>query len=161
MPLFDSLFNFAHWLTRNREEAEDLVQETYAKALKGFRTFSAGTNFRAWMFRILKNTFLTSRAGLARYKMVSLSDEEGRMELPVAPETPESLFLTAADRDTVRQAIEALPLHFQEVLLLCEVEKMSYEEIALVLSIPRGAVESRLHRAREQLRLRFKNYFDV
>ena len=65
MPLFDSLYNFAHWLTRNREEAEDLVQETYAKALKGFSTFQPGTNFRAWMFRILKNSFLTSRAGLA------------------------------------------------------------------------------------------------
>src|SRR6266496_6600737 len=58
MPLFDSLYNFAHWLTQNREEAEDLVQETYAKALKGFGSFQPGTNFRAWIFRILRNTFL-------------------------------------------------------------------------------------------------------
>ena len=62
-PLFDQLYNFAHWLTRNREEAEDLVQETYAKALKGFASFRLGSNFRAWMYRILRNTFLTSRTG--------------------------------------------------------------------------------------------------
>src|SRR5579862_284840 len=64
MPLFEQLYNFAHWLTQNREEAEDLVQETYAKALKGFSSFQLGTNFRAWMYRILRNTFLTSRTGL-------------------------------------------------------------------------------------------------
>src|SRR5215831_17683718 len=61
MPMFASLYNFAHWLTHNREEAEDLVQETYLKALKGFVSFQPGTNFRAWMYRILRNTFLTSR----------------------------------------------------------------------------------------------------
>jgi len=59
MPLFDQLYNFAHWLTHNRDEAEDLVQETYVKALKGFSSFRLGTNFRAWMYRILRNTFLT------------------------------------------------------------------------------------------------------
>ena len=64
MPLFDQLYNFARWLTQNREEAEDLVQETYAKALKAFSSFQLGTNFRAWMYRILRNTFLTSRTGL-------------------------------------------------------------------------------------------------
>jgi len=64
MPLFDQLYNFARWLTRNRDEAEDLVQETYVKGLRGFSSFQLGTNFRAWMFRILRNTFLTSRTGL-------------------------------------------------------------------------------------------------
>src|SRR5437868_9562224 len=129
MPLFDSLFNFAHWLTRNREEAEDLVQETYAKALKGFSTFQPGTNFRAWMFRILKNSFLTTRAGLARYKMISLGDDEQDLELPAATQTPENELLALRDRQAVRQAIGELPLHFQEVLLLCDVEEMSYQEI--------------------------------
>ena len=64
MPLFDQLYNFAHWLTQDKSEAEDLVQETYTKALRGFSGFQAGTNFRAWIFRILRNTFLTSRTGL-------------------------------------------------------------------------------------------------
>src|SRR6201997_4110545 len=73
MPLLDSLYNFAHWLTQNREEAEDLVQETYVKALKGFGSFQLGTNFRAWIFRILRNTFLTSRTGL---KSTAFEDQE-------------------------------------------------------------------------------------
>ena len=72
MPLFDQLYNFARWLTQNREEAEDLVQETYAKALKGFSSFQLGTNFRAWMYRILRNTFLTSRTGLRATSTVPL-----------------------------------------------------------------------------------------
>ena len=76
MPLFTSLYNFAHWLTHNREEAEDLVQETYLKALKGFASFQQGTNFRAWMYRILRNTFLTSRSGL-REKMTVPLDRRG------------------------------------------------------------------------------------
>src|SRR5258708_20245063 len=63
MPLFEQLYNFAHWLSKNREEAEDLVQETYAKALRGFSSYQPGTNFRAWMYRIMRNTFLTSRTG--------------------------------------------------------------------------------------------------
>src|SRR5207302_1886303 len=75
MPLFDQLYNFAHWLTRNREEAEDLVQETYTKALKGFSSFQLGTNFRAWMYRILRNTFLTTRTGLKVAMTVPLEPE--------------------------------------------------------------------------------------
>jgi RNA polymerase sigma-70 factor, ECF subfamily len=93
MPLFDQLYNFAHWLTRNREEAEDLVQETYAKALKGFSSFRLGTNFRAWMFRILRNTFLTSRTGLKATMTLSLDSEEDGPELPVEGNTPETILM--------------------------------------------------------------------
>ncbi len=75
MPLFDCLYNFACWLTQNREEAEDLVQETYAKALKAFSSYQPGTNFRAWMYRILRNTFLSSRTGMKQ--SVPLEDEDG------------------------------------------------------------------------------------
>ena len=83
MPLFDRLYNFAHWLTQDRQEAEDLVQETYAKALKGFPSFQPGTNFRAWMYRILRNTFLTSRTGLQASATVPLDLEgEGEALLP-------------------------------------------------------------------------------
>src|SRR6476646_10649605 len=90
MPLFDPLYNFAHWLTQNREEAEDLVQETYAKALKGFSSFQLGTNFRAWMYRILRNTFLTSRTGLRATSTIPLDSEEDGPELAVEKETPET-----------------------------------------------------------------------
>src|SRR5208282_6585874 len=94
MPLFDSLYNFARWLTHNREEAEDLVQETYGKALKGFESFQPGTNFRAWMFRILRNTFLTSRTGLKGGMTISLDSEETTSEAAVDKATPETIFIT-------------------------------------------------------------------
>ncbi len=153
MPLFDSLYNFAHWLTRNREEAEDLVQETYAKALKGFGSFQPGTNFRAWIFRILRNTFLTSRTGLAATKTVPLESEDDREQaVAVSHGTPESILLEQADQQRVRAALEQVPVNFREVLLLCEVEEMSYQEIADTLAVPLGTVMSRLHRARKALR---------
>ena len=83
MPLLGRLYNFAHWLTQDRSEAEDLVQEACMKALKGFGSFRQGTNFRAWMYRILKNTFLTSRAGLGAAP-VSLDDDEAAPVEPIA-----------------------------------------------------------------------------
>jgi len=151
MPLFDQLFNFAHWLTQDRTEAEDLVQETYVKALKGFSSFQPGTNFRAWMYRILRNTFLTSRTGLKASATIPLDSEDGP-ELPAGPETPETILIEHSQSQTLQTAIESLPIHFREVLLLCEVEEMSYQEIAETLSIPMGTVMSRLSRARRALR---------
>jgi RNA polymerase sigma-70 factor (ECF subfamily) len=153
MPLFDSLYNFAHWLTQNREEAEDLVQETYAKALKGFGSFQPGTNLRAWIFRILRNTFLTSRSGLAAIKTVPLESEDYREQaVAVSHDTPESSLLEQADQQRVRAALDQVPVSFREMLLLCEVEEMSYQEIADTLAVPLGTVMSRLHRARKALR---------
>lgn len=152
MPLFGSLYNFACWLTRNREDAEDLVQETYVKALKGFRSFQPGTNFRAWTFRILRNTFLTSRAGLEATMTVPLDVEDQEPALPATTETPESILLERSNQQLVQDAIERLPVIFREALLLCDVEEMSYQEIAETLSIPIGTVMSRLARARRALR---------
>ena len=151
MPLFDQLYNFAHWLTQERTEAEDLVQETYAKALKGLSSFQPGTNFRAWMYRILRNTFLTSRTGLKASAMVPL-DAEDAPELPAGQENPETILLERSQHELLQSAIAALPFHFREILLLCEVEEMSYQEIAETLSIPIGTVMSRLSRARRTLR---------
>ena len=152
MPLFDQLYNFAHWLTRNRDDAEDLVQETYVKALRGFSSFQLGTNFRAWMFRILRNTFLTSRTGLKAIMTVPLDlDEDGPNE-PVEPATPETIIIERYDSQIMQSASDELPLYFREILLLCEVEEMSYQEIAETLSIPIGTVMSRLSRARKTLR---------
>jgi RNA polymerase sigma-70 factor (ECF subfamily) len=152
MPLFPQLYNFAHWLTQNREEAEDLVQETYAKALKGFSSFQQGTNYRAWMYRILRNSFLTSRSGLRVKMTVPLDSDEDGTQLAIEAETPETLLLSRSDSEAVRKAIEDLPLHHREVILLCEVEEMSYQEIAETLSVPIGTVMSRLSRARRTLR---------
>jgi RNA polymerase sigma-70 factor (ECF subfamily) len=152
MPLFDQLYNFAHWLTQNREEAEDLVQETYAKALKGFASFQLGTNFRAWMYRILRNTFLTSRTGLRAASTVPLDLEEDGHDVVVENENPESILLSRASSQLLEGAIGNLPVHFREILLLCDVEEMSYQEIAETLSIPIGTVMSRLSRARKTLR---------
>ena len=152
MPLFDQLYNFAHWLTHDRDEAEDLVQETYAKALRGFSSFEPGTNFRAWMYRILRNTFLTSRTGLKAAAVNVPLEAEERSEVAVTSDTPETIFLERANQQLVQEAIAELPLHFREILLLCEVEEMSYQEIAETLVIPQGTVMSRLSRARAALR---------
>jgi RNA polymerase sigma-70 factor, ECF subfamily len=148
LPLFDQLYNFARWLTQDTTEAEDLVQETFTKALRGFSSFQAGTNFRAWMYRILRNSFLSSKTGL---KSTVAFDEE---ELEPAPDasTPETVLIEQANREMVQQALSELPGHFREILLLCEVEEMSYQEIADTLAIPAGTVMSRLSRARKALR---------
>ena len=152
MPLFDQLFNFAHWMAQNREEAEDLVQETYAKALRGFSSFQPGTNFRAWMYRILRNTFLTSRTGLQATRTVPFEDEDGA-EIAVADSgTPEAIVIERSNQQLVQDAIAELPVKAREILLLCEVEEMPYQEIAETLSIPIGTVMSRLSRSRKALR---------
>ena len=152
MPLFDRLYNFAHWLTQDRQEAEDLVQETYAKALKGFSSFQQGTNFRAWIYQILRNTFLTSRTGLRSTATVPLDMESDSPMLPAVKDTPESILLQRSDRQLVQEALSRLPVPYREVLLLCEFEEMSYQEISATLAIPMGTVMSRLSRARQALR---------
>src|ERR1700691_239260 len=150
MPLFDQLYNFARWLTHDTAEAEDLVQETYTKALRGFSSFQLGTNFRAWMYRILRNSFLSSRTGLKT--MVAIDGEADESLLPVETVTPETILMGQVEREAVQQALEDLPVPYREILLLCEVEEMSYQEIAETLAIPVGTVMSRLFRARKALR---------
>ena len=154
MPLFNQLYNFAHWLAQNRDEAEDLVQETYVKALRGFATFQQGTNFRAWMYRILRNTFLTSRTGHKATMTVPLSEDEDEavVNATTDAQTPEAILIDRNHQDVLQTALEELPLHFREIVLLCDVEEMSYQEIADLLSIPIGTVMSRLSRGRAALR---------
>ena len=157
MPLFDSLYNFARWLVRNQSDAEDLVQETYRKALHSFASFQPGTNFRGWIFRILKNTFLSSHSGLERKMTATMESEEDRSELAAESETPETILIERSNRQLVQRAIDDLPAHYREVVLLCEVEEMSYQQIAETLSIPIGTVMSRLARARRAIRESFKS----
>ena len=157
LPLLDSLFNFAQWLTRNREEAEDLVQETYVKGLKGFASFQSGTNFRAWMFRILRNSFRTSRTGLAAQKTVYMEDEEGESNewaSAATLETPETILMGSLNQQALHDAIDQLSPPLKEVILLCEVEEMSYQEMSDTLAVPIGTVMSRLFRARKAIRMK-------
>ena len=150
MPLFSQLYNFACWLAGDRTAAEDLVQETYLKAYKGFASYQQGTNFRAWIYRILRNTFLTSQAGLST--TASLDDDDERAPEPETADTPESILLAAREQEKIRAALEALPVHYREVILLCDLEELSYQEISQALGIPMGTVMSRLSRARKAMR---------
>jgi RNA polymerase sigma-70 factor (ECF subfamily) len=151
MPQLASLYRFACWLTQDRVAAEDLVQETCMKAIKGFPSFQQGTNFRAWIYRILRNTFLTSQTGLKAHLSLD-SDEDGPIE-PSTPETPESYLLARLESETIQTALKELPVNFREIILLCDLEEMSYQEIALALGIPIGTVMSRLSRARKAMRI--------
>ena len=121
MPLFDSLYNFAGWLVHNSNDAEDLVQETYLKALRSFPSFQLGTNFRAWMFRILKNTFLSSISKLERRMTDAMDLDEDGPELAVDTRTPETILVNRANSALVQRAIEDLPAHYRDTLLLCDV----------------------------------------
>lgn len=153
MPLFDALYNYARWLAHEPAEAEDLVQETFLKGCRGFGSFAPGTNFKAWMFRILRNTFLSSRSGLRAAPSLSIDDEgEGAKLIADDSPTAETLLIRRADQRRLEEAIEQLPLAFREVLLLGDVEELSYKEIAETLSIPVGTVTSRLLRARRKVR---------
>jgi RNA polymerase sigma-70 factor, ECF subfamily len=150
MPLFARLYQFACWLTQDRAEAEDLVQETFMKGLKSFSSYKQGTNFRAWMYRILRNTFLTSQAGLKAD--VSLNSEENAPLEPSSSETPESALLARVDNEAIQAALKELSVSFREIILLCDFEEMSYQEISLSIGIPIGTVMSRLSRARRAMR---------
>ena len=151
MPLLEPLYNYARWLTRDAAEAEDLVQETFLKALRGFASFAPGSNFRAWVYRILRNTFLTSRSGLRGEAMLSIDEDPDQFDVSDGT-TPETYYFGRESADSLRRAIDALPLVYREVLLLADVENMSYREIAETLSIPIGTVTSRLLRARKKVR---------
>jgi RNA polymerase sigma-70 factor (ECF subfamily) len=161
MPLLPSLYNVARWLSQNAVDAEDLVQETFLKALRGFDSFEQGSNFKAWIFRILRNTYLTSRSGLAALRTVSLDEmlqEQSESGPEVYPDaaidrlTPEISLARLADRAALESAMEKLPPLLLEVILLCDVEEMKYKEIAGILDIPIGTVMSRIARARAHLR---------
>jgi RNA polymerase sigma factor (sigma-70 family) len=151
LPLLPSLYSHAFWLTRQHSEAEDLVQETISKALRAFDSFQAGTNFKAWIFCILRNTFLTSRTGIAASRTVFLEDRPDLFRIPDCSPTPEDHLIRLDNQATVNEALDQLQPPLREVLLLCDVEELKYKDIALVLNVPIGTVMSRLSRARRTL----------
>jgi RNA polymerase sigma factor (sigma-70 family) len=152
VPLLTSLYNHAQWLVRDPVEAEDLVQETLTKALRAFNSFEQGTNFKAWIFRILRNTFLTSRTAIANARTVYLEDNPDLLEVAESGLTPEAEVIKLNDLAALRAALEQLAPHLREVILLCDLEELKYREIAAVLDVPIGTVMSRLARARQNLR---------
>ncbi|AEU35696.1 RNA polymerase sigma factor [Granulicella mallensis] len=151
LPLLPSLYSHAFWLSRSHEEAEDVVQETISKALRAFDSFQSGTNFKAWIFRILRNTFLTSRTAIAASRTVFLEDQVDLLDVSDPSPTPEDHLLRLDNHAALTEALESLHPQLREVLLLCEVEELKYKEIAMVLDIPIGTVMSRISRARRTL----------
>jgi RNA polymerase sigma-70 factor (ECF subfamily) len=152
LPLFASLYNHAFWLTRNQAEAEDLVQETFSKSLRAFDSFQPGTNFKAWIFRILRNTFLTTRTGIAASRTVFLEDQPETLDTTTSGPTPEDILLRLDNEAALHAALEQLQPQLREVLLLCDVEEIKYKDIAVILDVPIGTVMSRISRARRTLR---------
>src|SRR5438067_3195338 len=155
-----SLYTAALRMTRNPSDAEDLVQETYLKAYRAFGSFQAGTNLKAWLYRILTNTFINSyRSRKRRPEQTELDDVEdlylyrrlGGLEAAAAGRSAEEEVLDHFTETDVKEAIEALPEQFRLAVLLADVEGFSYKEIAEILDVPIGTVMSRLHRGRKQL----------
>lgn len=156
LELLDPLYGTALRLTRNADTAQDLVQDTFLKALRARRRFAAGTNLKAWLYTILHNTWRNRQRDRARSRVEADSALAERAAEAAgagdrAPETPESLLLRQTlDRD-LQAALDALPESFREVVWLRDVDELTYREIADVLEIPIGTVMSRLSRGRAQL----------
>ena len=168
LPHMDRLYKFARRLARNREEAEDLVQETYLRAWRFYHQFERGTNVRAWLYRIMHNAFLNTRKP-GKTREVQMPEEEGMNEfllynrmvreggwkdpLDLSPGKFNHMF-----GDEVTRALDKLPDIYRFPLLLCDVEGMSYEEMAKVLRVPGGTVRSRLFRGRAVLQKKLVDY---
>jgi RNA polymerase sigma-70 factor (ECF subfamily) len=152
LPLLVSLYNHAFWLARNPTDAEDIVQETFSKALRAFDTFQPSTNFKAWIFCILRNTFLTSRTGIAASRTVFLEDQASAFDVAAADPSPEEIVIRLDNQEALQAALDQLQPLLREALLLCDVEDMKYKDIALILGVPIGTVMSRISRARQALR---------
>jgi len=147
LPHLDRLFRLAMWFERDRQEAEDLVQDTLVQALRSFHRYTPGTNCRAWLIAILHNVRSNRRRTVHRRRQVQDVDEGIAESVAFVPAVPQTL----TDEDLL-QALRGIPEPYQDIILLCDVEDMTYKEIAAVLGIPIGTVMSRLHRGRAALR---------
>jgi RNA polymerase sigma-70 factor (ECF subfamily) len=148
LPHADRLFRLAMWFVRNRADAEDIVQDTMMQALKSFHRFQRGTNCRAWLTTILQRIVSNRRRAAGRSIVVDDPDDRIAQTVPFVPPVPQEL-----TDELVLGTLRRLPATFQDVILLCDVEDLSYKEAAEALAIPIGTVMSRLHRGRARLRL--------
>lgn len=158
MQYAGQLYSAAMRMTRNRADAEDLVQETYLRAYRGFHGFENGTNLRAWLFRILTNTYInTYRSKQRRVQETDLADTDDLYlyrrisDVGAASRSAEDTLFDLFTDDEVKEALEQLPENFRLPVLLADVEEFSYKEIAEMLDIPIGTVMSRLHRGRKAM----------
>jgi RNA polymerase sigma factor (sigma-70 family) len=163
MPHIDSMYNFAFRLTMDEDDANDLVQDTYLKAFRFISSFEQGTNAKAWLFRILKNSFINDyRKKSKEPAKVDYQDVETTYNSEDA-ETEHTIDLRAESvsdliGDEVATALNSLPVDFRTVIILCDIEGFTYEEMAKILDIPIGTVRSRLHRARNLLKEKLREY---
>ena len=153
MPHAASLFRVALWLTHDHTHAEDLLQETLTEALNSFHRFTPGTNCRAWLISIMHHRQSTKRRAASRLQLVSDAEDGIAETIPYEPPTPQDV----TDED-VLAALESLPRAFQEVVVLADIEELTYKEIAALLQVPVGTVMSRISRGRKLLRSRLAEY---
>lgn len=164
MPQIDSMYNFAYRLTTDEDDANDLVQDTYMKAFRFINSFQQGTNAKAWLFRILKNSFINdyrkkskepAKIDYQEVEAIYNSNEGARTEI-----TKDLRIEAVQDLigDEVATALNSLPVDFRTVMILSDIEGFTYEEMAKILDIPIGTVRSRLHRARNLLKEKLRSY---
>jgi RNA polymerase sigma-70 factor (ECF subfamily) len=162
LPLLDSLYGAALRMTRNPQDAEDLVQETMLRAYRAFDRFEAGTNLKAWLFRILTNAYINTYRKKQREPQKVSADELQDFDLyrelkdhdPQFSDTPESIVLDSLVDSDITEAIDDLPEQFRLAVVLSDVEDFSYAEMAEIMDVPMGTVMSRLHRGRKALQKR-------
>ena len=163
IPHMDALYNFALRLTTDPNDAEDLVQDTIVKAYRIFSSYEKGTNAKAWMFRILKNSFINNYRKTSKkpsqvdYDEVSSYYESIRAERTETSDLESLMFREMMD-DDLSEALTRLPEDFRTVVLLCDVDGYTYEEIANMLDVPIGTIRSRLHRGRNLLKTELLEY---
>lgn len=149
LPHLNSAYNLARWLTRNEHDAEDVIQEASLRAWRSFETFLPGRDGRAWFLTIVRNTCCTwLRQNRSSDTAMPLKDD---LEATGTWPDPEALVIKNMNSQLIRQALEELPLQYREVLILRELEELSYKDIAKIVEIPLGTVMSRLSRARKEL----------
>ncbi|MCR4293597.1 MAG: sigma-70 family RNA polymerase sigma factor [Candidatus Kuenenia sp.] len=170
MPHVDSLYNMAVRMSTNKEDAEDLVQETYLKAYRFFDTFQKGTNVKAWLFKILRNTFINKyRKTISSPSEVFYEDIElvsSYVSNNNEPDTKESIDTLKSKveslddilGDDIKNAIDSLPIEYREAIIYSDIEELTYKDIAEIINVPIGTVKSRINRARSLLRKNLWNY---
>jgi RNA polymerase sigma factor (sigma-70 family) len=163
LPHIDSMYNFAYRITFDEDDAKDLVQETYLKAYRFIESFQEGTNAKAWLFRILKNSFIndfrrkSKEPSKVDYQEVETFYNSDEFSEPITSDLRVDA-LKDMIGDEVSNALNSLAIDFRTVIILCDLEGFTYEEMAKILDIPIGTVRSRLHRARNLLKEKLKSY---